>query len=74
LSEARQRDQWQHTSQVLCLLANAHRNPEKRPSIYQPWEFDPFELRDREPVQQHVSWSTFEKLCGLEPDEGEEAE
>jgi hypothetical protein len=30
-------------------------------------------MRDREPVQQHISWRTFERLVGL-PDEDEEAE
>lgn len=67
--EARQRDQWHHTAQVLCLVANCHRDPKQRSSAFAPWEFNPFELRDRPQVQQRISWRVFERMVGLDPDE-----
>ncbi len=69
--EARQRDQWQHTAQVLCLVANCNRDEKRRSSPYEPWEFHPLELRDRRPVKQRIPWKAFEGLCGLDPDEEE---
>jgi hypothetical protein len=71
LAEARQRDAWQHTAQVLCLAANCHRNPKERSSPFEPWEFNPFEVRGRQPHQQQISWRAFERLLGL-PDEEED--
>ena len=44
MGEARARERWSHTSSVLCLLANLHRDPRKhRP--FAPTDFTPF--RDR---------------------------
>jgi hypothetical protein len=40
MAEARQRDEWNHTSSLLALLANCHRDPRKtRP--YKPSQFHP---------------------------------
>ncbi|HAN98342.1 MAG TPA: hypothetical protein DCQ98_13325 [Planctomycetaceae bacterium] len=41
LAEERQRDQWAHTSLVLAVLANLHRDP-KRTGRYSPDDFNPF--------------------------------
>jgi len=38
--EARQRDNWTHTSAILALTANCNRDPKKRP--LQPDDFNPF--------------------------------
>ena len=67
--EAHHRDRWDHTSQLLCLIANCHRNPEKRGTAFQPWEFHPIEAANRSPTQDRISWGTFEKLLGLDDDE-----
>lgn len=42
---ARRRDQWAHTGNLLCTLANCHRDPKKRPNPYQIEDFLPKDLR-----------------------------
>lgn len=39
--EGRSRDRWGHTSSVICVIANAHRDPKKRRRPFQPGEFNP---------------------------------
>jgi len=41
MADARRRDEWQHTSAVLAMLANIHRNPKKKPQPFTPAEFNP---------------------------------
>jgi hypothetical protein len=41
MADARRRDEWQHTSAVLAMLANVHRNPKKKPQPFTPAEFNP---------------------------------
>ena len=41
MAEGRQRDSWSHTSAVLALVANTHRDPRRR-SAFRPQDFDPF--------------------------------
>jgi len=41
MAEARTRDGWAHTSTVMALLANCHRDP-KKTKPYRPADFDPF--------------------------------
>ena len=41
MAEAKQRDNWSHTSVILALTANCNRDPKKRP--FQPSDFNPFE-------------------------------
>jgi hypothetical protein len=46
MAEGRGRSLWQHTSSVLCLLANIHRDPRKgRP--FTPQQFNPFHQQRR---------------------------
>lgn len=40
MAEARTRADWQHTAALLCLTANANRDP-KRTKAYKPSDFDP---------------------------------
>lgn len=47
MAEARQRDHWSHTSAVLALLANIHRDP-KKAGRYTPDDFNP--LTEKKPV------------------------
>lgn len=41
MAEARVSEQWNHTSHVLCMIANAHRDP-KKTSAFKPQDFNPF--------------------------------
>ncbi len=44
MAEAKVRDNWAHTSAILAMIANAHRDPKKtRP--FTPADFDPMEQR-----------------------------
>lgn len=45
--DARQADNWKYWSSLLCLTANANRDPKKKPSPYTPGDFDPFVLAKR---------------------------
>lgn len=38
--EGRQRNEWNHTSQILAMIYNAHRSPKSR--MMKPAEFHPF--------------------------------
>lgn len=53
--EGRQRSEWQHTSHLLSLLANANRNPKKQRKPYKPKDFYPFAVEQHEePKPQRV--------------------
>jgi len=41
MADARQRSDWQHTSALMCLLANLNRDP-KKTGAFKPSDFDPF--------------------------------
>ncbi len=50
LAEARARDNWAHTSTLLALLANCHRDPKKtRP--FKPADFDPYTPKGEEAIR-----------------------
>jgi hypothetical protein len=40
MAEGRQRNQWNHTAQLLAMIYNAHRDPRSR--LMKPAEFHPF--------------------------------
>ena len=42
MADGRSKAAWSHTSALLCLTANAHRNPKKQPRPYKPTDFDPY--------------------------------
>jgi len=44
MAEARLDDEWNHTSAVLAMLANIHRDPKKH-SAYRPEHFHPFKRK-----------------------------
>jgi hypothetical protein len=50
MAEARCRERWSHTSAVLALLANCHRDPRKKPTPYKPADFNPYQRRRERPV------------------------
>lgn len=41
MREGRSRDNWRHTSNLMALLANCHRDEEKRGQPWHPEDFDP---------------------------------
>lgn len=45
MAEGRQTEQWNHTSAVLAMMANVHRDPKRRP--YQPRDFHPLAKRPK---------------------------
>ena len=45
MADARGESQWVQTSAVLAMLANANRDPKKKPRPYQPNDFNPFARR-----------------------------
>lgn len=49
MSEGRGREHWAHTSALLALLANVHRDPKKhRP--FSPADFNPYALDEQKPA------------------------
>jgi len=39
--EARRQESWQHTSWLAAMIANANRDPKRRPQPFMPDEFNP---------------------------------
>jgi hypothetical protein len=52
MAEARCRERWSHTSAVLALLANCHRDPRKKPTPYKPADFNPYQRRRERTTHQ----------------------
>lgn len=50
MADATARQRWSHTSAVMALLANVHRDPKKKPSPYKPADFHPLLPRKSERV------------------------
>jgi hypothetical protein len=46
MSEGRGREHWAHTSALLALLANVHRDPKKH-RAFSPADFNPYEALER---------------------------
>jgi len=68
MGEAASRQRWAHTSAVLALLANAHRDPKKgRP--FQPADFNPH-LRQKEPVVAKVGIAVLKQVFVDRPKQG----
>lgn len=60
MAEGRSRDAWWHTSHLMCLVANANRDPKKtRP--FKPADFDPH-LRKKEPVVAKVGIDVLKQV------------
>jgi hypothetical protein len=62
LAEARQRDQWLHTSSLLALLASIHRDPKKRRQPYSARDFDPFRPPAAKPPAMTTACDPFDLL------------
>ena len=50
MADARRREAWQHTSALLAMLANVHRNLKKKPQPFTPAEFNPLARDGRRPL------------------------
>lgn len=64
MAEARQRDQWNHTAQLLALMYNAWRGRGQR--ALQPADFHPFVKR----ALPTIDVKTLVKLGGLKQKDG----
>lgn len=42
MSDAKQRDNWSHTTSLMALIANTVRNTKKKPKPYKPSDFSPY--------------------------------
>ena len=51
MADAKRHDAWQHTSTLLALLANIHRNPKKKPQPFSPAEFNPLNNERKRPAK-----------------------
>ena len=49
MADAHGEERWQHTSVVLAMLANTHRDP-KRTRAFKPGDFDPYS-KNREKIR-----------------------
>jgi len=68
MGEADSRQRWAHTSAVLALLANAHRDP-KKGCPFQPADFNPH-LRTKEPVVAKVGIAALKQVFVDRPKPG----
>jgi len=56
MAEGRVRESWDHTSVVLALVANVHRDPRRRSDPFMPAEFHPYERpRAEEPLKVDIT-------------------
>ena len=53
MAEERQRDAWSHTSLVLAVLANIHRDP-KKAKRYTSEDFNPFTVKKPDHVKADI--------------------
>jgi hypothetical protein len=52
MAEARCRERWAHTSAVMALTANVHRDQRKKRTAYKPSDFNPYLRRRELPVRK----------------------
>jgi len=52
MAEARCREHWAHTSALLALVANIHRDRQKKPTPYKPTDFNPYYRRQQPPMHK----------------------
>lgn len=49
MAEGRAKETWQHTSALMALIANAHRDP-KKGKVFEPDDFNPYVSRSLDAV------------------------
>ena len=47
MADAARGEAWQHTAWLAAMIANANRDPKKKPSPFTPDDFNPMVRRDR---------------------------
>jgi hypothetical protein len=55
MHEGAGQERWSRTAAVICVIANANRDPKKRPREYKPADFDPYEIAKRKAKERHES-------------------
>jgi len=46
---------WNHTSTVMSLIANANRDPKRKPTPYSPQDFNPYKDEDENSEQNEIT-------------------
>jgi hypothetical protein len=67
MAEAKARDRWAHTSCVLAMIANAHRDP-KKSRAFRPSDFNPFAGKRKRGIP--VTPENISMLKALVPEKG----
>jgi len=67
MAEAKARDHWAHTSCVLAMIANAHRDP-KKTRAYRPSDFNPFARKRKRGFP--ITTENISMLKALVPEKG----
>jgi hypothetical protein len=68
MAEAKSQQRWAHTSALLAMLANVHRDP-KKSRLFKPADFNPH-LRRKEPVVARVGISVLKQVFVDRPAKG----
>ena len=55
--------EWSHTSAVMALLANCHRDTEKRPQPFMPDDFNPRVQREEEELPISAAKEEWKAWC-----------
>ena len=61
MAEARSKERWSHTSALLALLANIHRDRKRKPTPYRPADFNPHRRRS-EPARVRAPISVLKTV------------
>jgi len=62
MTRARQEESWQHTAWLAAMIANANRDPKRRPQPFVPDEFNPMVKRKSRPGVIEVNEETIKDL------------
>ena len=65
MADAARREAWQHTAWLSAMIANANRDSKKKPSPFQPDDFNPMAARDKKADAIVVDESTIGDLKQL---------
>ena len=62
MAEARSRERWAHTSAILVLIANCHRDHRRKPTPYKPSDFNPYYRQRESAVVEKVSIEVLKQV------------
>ena len=66
MAESRSRDRWNHTSAILAMLANVHRDP-KKSRKFKPRDFHPDAQPEEQPLPSSKSSFTILRAVFVRP-------